>query len=364
MGRLERVDRVIVAVGGSCPALERLDNGDLLVSYRDDTLSPYRISLTRSQDGGRTWTKESSFAFGRDPGDTAGFYSHNCMAQLSSGTILLPYFVQDKAAGSAVMLRKSTDRGHTWSDPILIAPSEGPTAGFVNTCPYGKIREFRDGSVIMPMMSRRKGERYGRCGYLVSRDKGESWSEYVTAAHGRHAGDENAFVQLPSGRILCVCRDPVNTQGHGVGPLYGTWSDDNGKSWAELEMVSWSDPRHGHSPSFFITKSGTVICAYRYVAEMDQLNIGGVGFCYVQEEGLAWHGETYVWGGVMLLSFMLGVDCMGSGYPSIAYADEERILMVHHNQQPPQVCKRDIEGVFYVEEGTGAAGSSSPTHVD
>ena len=80
----------------------------------------------------------------------------------------------------------------------------------------------------------------------------------------------------------------------------------------------------------------------------------GVGFCFVQEEGLVWTGETYVWGGIMLLSFMLGVDCMGSGYPSIAYADEERILMVHHNQPPPRVCAMDIEGVFYIEEENGS----------
>ena len=350
MGRLKRVDRVVVAIGGSCPSLERLDNGDLLVAYRDDTVSPIRISVTRSTDGGRTWKKELTFKEGRGPGDTSWFYGHNCMAQLSGGTILLPYFSQDERVGSVVVMRKSEDRGRTWSDPLVVAPSDGPTADLINTVPYGKLRELQDGSVIMPMMCRRRGERYARCGYLVSHDQGRTWSEYVTAAHGRHAGDENAFIQLPSGRILCVCRDPVNTQGHGVGPLYGTWSDDGGKTWAELEMVSWSDPRHGHSPSFFMTKKGTVICAYRYVAEMDQLRIGGVGFCYVQEGGLVWSGETYVWGGIMLLSFMLGVDCMGSGYPSIAYADEERILLVHHNQPPPRVCQRDIEGVFYVEE--------------
>ena len=33
----------------------------------------------------------------------------------------------------------------------------------------------------------------------------------------------------------------------------------------------------------------------------------------------------------MLLSYLLGVDCMGAGYPSFAYADDERILVVHHN---------------------------------
>ena len=230
MGILKRVDRVIVAVGGTCPALERLDNGDLLVAYRDDLLSPdHRVSLTRSVDGGRTWSKEFTFSEGRSPGDTKPFYGHDGMVQLSNGTILLPYMVRHEQAGSGVVLRKSTDRGRTWSDPIAVAPTEGPTENLVNTVSYGRIRELQDGSVILPMMSRRRGERYGRCGYLLSRDGGEQWSEYVTAAHGRHAGDENAFIQLPSGRILCVCRDPVNTHGHGVGPLYSTWSGDTVK---------------------------------------------------------------------------------------------------------------------------------------
>ena len=42
-------------------------------------------------------------------------------------------------------------------------------------------------------------------------------------------------------------------------------------------------------------------------------------------------------------------DAMGMGYPSFACAGDERILVVHHNQPPPAVGKRDIEGVFYVE---------------
>ena len=51
----------------------------------------------------------------------------------------------------------------------------------------------------------------------------------------------------------------------------------------------------------------------------------------------------------MLLSYLMRFDAMGQGYPSFAYADDERILVVHHNQPPAAVGERDIEGVFYVE---------------
>ena len=349
MGRLRRLDRVVVAIGGSCPSLERLSNGELLIAYRDDTRDRICVSLTRSTDAGRTWHKEHTFTEGAGVGDEDPFYGHTGMAQLEDGTILLPYIAHIGRCNT-VVIRKSTDQGYSWSDPIPVVPGPGPAQGWAVPVSYGKIREFQDGSVILPLLGRKENERYGRCGYLKSYDGGETWPEYVTANYGRHAGDENDFIQLPTGRILCVCRDPVNTQGHGVGPLYGNWSDDNGKTWNELEMVSWSDPRHGHSPCFFMTRRGTLLCAYRFVAEMDQLNIGGVAFCYVTEDGMNWQGETYIWGGIMLLSMMLGVDCIGAGYPSIAYVDDERILMVHHNQPPPRVCQRDIEGVFYVEE--------------
>ena len=56
MGKLDRDGRVIVAEGGSCPSLERLSNGDLLVAYRDDTHSKMCVSGTRSPLGA-TWAE-------------------------------------------------------------------------------------------------------------------------------------------------------------------------------------------------------------------------------------------------------------------------------------------------------------------
>ena len=145
---------------------------------------------------------------------------------------------------------------------------------------------LHDGTVILPVIGRREGDRFGRHGFLTSSDGGETWERYVTAACDRYSGDEADFLQLPSGRILCVNRDPSNTHGHGVGPLFCTWSDDDGATWSSHEMVGWSDPRYGHSPALFLTRTGTVVCGYRHVAEMDHLHIGSVAFCYVKEEGL------------------------------------------------------------------------------
>ena len=354
MGKLERDGRVIVAEGGICPSLERLSNGDLLVAYRDDTHSRTCVSVTRSTDCGRTWRKEHTFPYGASAERSdEQFYGHHGMAQLADGTILLPYNVFGTRFSGVynrtVCVRKSVDQGHTWSEPITVIPGPGPAAGWAGAVSYGKIRTLQDGTVILPINGRREGDRFGRHGFLTSSDGGETWERYVTAACDRYSGDEADYLQLPSGRILCVNRDPSNTHGHGVGPLFCNWSDDGGATWSSHEMVGWSDPRYGHSPALFLTRTGTVVCGYRHVAEMDHLHIGSVAFCYVKEEGLDWSGETHIHGGPMALSFLMQFDAMGMGYPSFADAGDERILVVHHTQPPPAVGKRDIEGVFYVE---------------
>ena len=134
MGKLERDGRVIVAEGGSCPSMERLSNGDLLVSYRDDTLDRIGVSVTRSTDGGRTWRKEHTFAYGlsADEADER-FYGHHGMAQLADGTIMLPYNVYGTTYSGVynrtVCVRKSVDQGHTWSEPIVVVPGPGPASG-------------------------------------------------------------------------------------------------------------------------------------------------------------------------------------------------------------------------------------------
>ena len=118
MGKLERNGRVIVAEGGSCPSLERLTNGDLLVAYRDDTHSKMCVSVTRSTDCGRTWRKEHTFAYGASAERAdEEFYGHHGMAQLADGTILLPYNVYGTNYSGiynrTVCVRKSVDQGHT-----------------------------------------------------------------------------------------------------------------------------------------------------------------------------------------------------------------------------------------------------------
>jgi len=110
MGKRKRIDRTIVALGGSCPSLERLNNGDLLVAYRDDTKDHLCISLTRSVNAGRTWQQEHTFTEGTGPGDEDPFYGHTGMAQLADGTILLPYIARIGTGHPCVVVRKSTDQ--------------------------------------------------------------------------------------------------------------------------------------------------------------------------------------------------------------------------------------------------------------
>ena len=356
MGKLKRDGRVIVAEGGSCPSLERLSNGDLLVAYRDDTLPRLGVSVTRSTDGGRTWRKEHTFAYGASAERTDDqFYGHHGMAQLADGTILLPYNVYGSTYSGVynrtVCVRKSVDQGHSWSEPIVVIPGPGPAAGWAAAASYGKIRTLHDGTVILPIIGRSEGDRFGRHGYLTSHDGGETWDGYgdrrlrpILRRRGRlpaaalrpHPVREPRSVQHPRARCrAAVLQLERRQRRHLEQPR------DGGLVRPALRPLPVAVPHADPAPSSAVT--GT----WR---RWTKLHIGSVAFCYVKEEGLDWSGETHIWGGAMYLSFLMQFHAMGQGYPSFAYARDDRILVVHHNQPLPAVGERDIEGVFYVEQ--------------
>ena len=163
MGRLDRVGRVIVAEGGSCPSLERLGNGDLLVAYRDDTHSKSCVSVTRSTDCGRTWRKEHTFAYGAaadrerrsDSTATTAWRSSPTVPSCCRTTSTAPATAASTTAPSVCAGRWT--RAMTWSEPETVIPGPGAAAGWAAACSYGKIRTLQDGTVIFPIIGRREG---------------------------------------------------------------------------------------------------------------------------------------------------------------------------------------------------------------
>jgi len=144
-----------------------------------------------------------------------------------------------------VLARRSSDKGNTWSDPVIIA-GEGTTMGFgdpalvVNrkngeiVCLFASDRGLSNSTPLTPL----------RINISISRDNGITWSaprEITSQIYGSACPDpvtknwQAAFVtsgsaaQFYSGRLMAVLA-VKETATSGISN-YVIYSDDNGETW-------------------------------------------------------------------------------------------------------------------------------------
>jgi len=357
MGELRRLGRVVIASGGATPGFCRCADGTLLVSMRTNAggwaKGTPRVSVTRSTDGGRTWSEPGAVA-GDDGADGRQYISHVGLTCLGSGEVLLPY--RDLGPEEACWLIRSFDSGLSWSAPEKLAPAGTADAGErVGMLPYGNIRELSNGDVIMPVAGEMAHDRaYRHGGYLRSKDGGKTWTEYNDACSGADGvADEKDVVELDNGDLIAVHRSWQSAQcGHGAALLYQTRSEDGGFTWTKPYIAQ--EATLGHSPALFKLKSGRILCAHRYLDDLD-MGLSGTGFKVGEPDGTHWEGFSRVialrpgrlgWGATKTADFD---GRHSSGYPAIDWIDDERFMIVYQHKVGVHT-PRDIEGAIYVEE--------------
>lgn len=197
-----------------------------------------RLDMVFSSDEGKTWSKpvvvaddkfdDRNPAFGQAKDGTlvVGFWLANNYREDGRW--------DESLNQSSTWVTRSIDGGQTWSKPTEIDVTD--LAGYGS--PYGKIITMPDGAMLMPIYgSGGRDETTGKTrpgdfSYLYrSTDNGQTWSPYSTIGATRF--NETGIVRLDTGEMLAAMRTVAPDQ-----DVWLSRSKDDGKTWSEPVKVT------------------------------------------------------------------------------------------------------------------------------
>ena len=318
--RTIEAERVIVMEnGGFWPTIALLQNGELVVIARTGaphgvTRGGSRLALTRSSDGGRTWSEPIAVASSRPTQDLRDGW----LSQLKDGTLVLGFHVYDfDAQGRAdndnvnVYLTQSRDLGRTWTvaSKIDLSPH---TWG--NT--HSRIVELPSGTLLIHIATayshnpgradifRPPGDREFQSQVFRSKDGGKTWGDRSLISNG----DETGLLRLSSGKLLAPVRGEFRVYIHEMG--------DEGRTWRNLGEVTEPGEKPG---SLLQLKDGRVLFSYGD----RRLPFYGVQAMISRDEGKTWDRQN---------RFQLVWDAPTSdcGYPTSVQLPDGRIFTVYY----------------------------------
>jgi hypothetical protein len=241
------------------PALGQTRDGTLVVAYwrtatyddqgrYDPKLDrPINTWVTRSTDGGRTWSEShqidvSDIGWGSPYGKMVTLHDGSLLMALYGGPVRAPGEKAAKTDNS--YLYRSTDNGATWKRFATPGPQR-----FNETA----LLRLTSGKLLAAMRSQSAAEVW----LTESRDDGKTWSEPRKVTPARvHPAD---LLLLPDQRILLVT-------GYRVGPfgVRGLVGDPDGTFDWERRFVLVNDAVSGDCgyPSSVLLKDGRVLTVY------------------------------------------------------------------------------------------------------
>jgi hypothetical protein len=285
---------VVAPAPGMFPAATRTPDGIVVAfSTVPDGWPGGEVHVTRSSDGGVTWT--SPVAVARPGEGEDAVLGAVGLARTPGGDLLLPCNSVTWTPGMGtegrrlrLRLLRSSDDGATWTG------GEPVDVGFAWPAVYGEI-VAHDGELLWPIWGRREDPERWRSALLASADDGRTWSlrgtiaydpdarlrgEYVESGNTARADDpdeilgpdfrphdatdgftETSVVPLADGRLLAVLRQ------QGVGGdqtlrFFRAHSSDGGATWTPYEDLGFT----GMSPALHRLPDGRLVLASRRCA--------------------------------------------------------------------------------------------------
>jgi len=220
-------------------AVTECPNGDLLAAWfncMEEMGRELCVAASRLRYGEKQWEPASVFWDAPDRNDHAN-------ALWYDGTDTIYHFngLGTRWRNLAVILRKSTDSGATWSKARLILPGHDTGRHTV----VESVFRAQDGRIVLPFDGRRGSI------MLLSSDQGQTWTDPGGNIRGTHAG----ITQLADGRLMAFAR-------HGAinGNVPKSISTDMGKTWT-YRAGPFSAIHTGRRLALMRLKDGTLFCA-------------------------------------------------------------------------------------------------------
>lgn len=257
------------------PSIVARPDGELLVAFRrapdrrrffagrhTHTDPNSYLVLVRSQDAGRTWTREPELIYAHPFGGS----QDPCMVQLQDGSLLVSSYawmlLPEEGVSQAAAeprwrvygwpftflggyLMRSTNGGRSWQGPIIPPEGEGRAHYFpgvaIPACNRGAMVQARDGMLYwLVQHSLESRPRHTILGLQVSGDGGLMWEDRgIAVADDQVVFNETSLIETPAGDLVAFIRTD-GFEDHGVVAR----STDRGKSWTWQDMGVIGHPYH------------------------------------------------------------------------------------------------------------------------
>jgi hypothetical protein len=317
------------------PSVVKLPDAGLVAAFcvSDEHLGPTgSILSTRSADGGTTWTeptvildsviddRESGLTLLSDGSLMAHVWSthhtramYSTLAPLSYEEQVIESWIEsveapgyrDAAGLEGARTSTSDDGGATWTEPV--DGTDSVHGGCL----------LADGSVLLASyrICRPQIRIYVGSGSPVQ------WrirSQLPLPPLASTRFGEPHVAALPNGRVLLALRSTAMPYDDGAGRnlLWMTYSDDEGRTWAE----PYPTPLWGFPPHLLVLGDGRVLCTYGY-----RRAPFGQRAC-ISEDGVTWRAEDEI---------IIRDDGENGdlGYPASAEVEPGKIVTVYYQPQ-------------------------------
>jgi endonuclease/exonuclease/phosphatase family metal-dependent hydrolase len=210
------------------PSITSTPDGTLAVVWREGTEHMYsssgKVMLSQSVDGGHTWSAARTII------DQATIDDRNpSIVALSDSKWLVAYNTYTSSALSHAYTSITNDGGATWSSKVSVSGLDARTRG--------AAIQLSSGTLVLPFYDIVNSTGHQSLA-AVSTNGGTSWATYTVPNPAGVIGTEWSVVEMPNHTLAGIIRNNSSTAGV---DFYVTTSSDEGRTWSVPQATDLND---------------------------------------------------------------------------------------------------------------------------